>query len=248
MTVAPITVVSWNVLSDSYVDEERCPHLDPAMRAPGSRVSALCETLEVLVASTSAAVICLQEVDQALAGCLCDFGSAHWTPRPGSVEGCALVVTGPLRLLDLANRVYQGHDHVAQRAIIGCGGWSATIYNTHLRWTPDGRATYEQGRQLARWLQAETEPFVVAGDLNAAPGSPTVAELLSAGCIDAHQAWPDIHTASFPEVGPVRVDYILVSRATCIADRPPPIDVPLPSKAHPSDHIPLMARLTFSGV
>lgn len=194
-------------------------------------------------------VICLQEVDEALAERLSAHGLVWWSPRSSTqTDGCALLVTRHLELHEATEREYPGKSgYLAQRAVVGCGGQRVVIYNTHLQWTPDGEAARGQSRHLARWVDAEAIPTIVAGDLNSSSDSITVRQLLNVGCVDAHP-WPDLLTASFEGVGPVRVDYILVRNGTASGLRPDgPADDPLPSATNPSDHVPLVARITFSG-
>lgn len=194
-------------------------------------------------------VMCLQEVDEALAERLSAHGSVRWTRRNSTqADGCALIATAPLELHAVSCQEYPGHSgYLAQRALVTYQGQAVVIYNTHLQWTPDGEAALSQARHLARWVQAETAPTVVAGDFNSPPDSPIMQQLLAVGCVDAHP-WGDLVTASFEGVGPVRVDYILVRNGTAWVERPEPLgDDPLPSATNPSDHIPLVARATFPG-
>lgn len=194
-------------------------------------------------------VICLQEVDELLVERLSAHGSVRWSRRGSpQADGCALVATGPLELLEVSCREYPGHTgYLAQRAVVGCEGQAVVIYNTHLQWTPDGEAAHGQARHLARWVDAETTPTIVTGDFNSPGDSSTMHQLLDIGLVDTHP-WPGLETASFEGVGRVRVDYILVRDGTVSAERPEPLGIhPLPSGTNPSDHVPLVARITFSG-
>ena len=192
-------------------------------------------------------VVCLQEVDEALAERLSAHGSVRWSPRgPAQADGCALIATEPLVLVEVSGLSYPDNSsYLAQRAVVGFEGQAVVIYNTHLQWTPDGEAAHAQARHLARWVDAETIPTVVAGDFNSPVDSLTMHELHAVGCVDAHP-WPELKTASFEGVGPVRVDYILVRDGTATVEQPERLgDDPLPSATNPSDHVPLVARIAF---
>ena len=78
--------------------------------------------------------------------------------------------------------------------------------DTHLGLTPDERL--EQARRLAALVRESEEPAILVGDLNAAPDSPEVGELLAAGLADCLP----VDALTFPARTPDRrLDYILAT-------------------------------------
>jgi endonuclease/exonuclease/phosphatase family metal-dependent hydrolase len=93
-----------------------------------------------------------------------------------------------------------------------------------------------QAARLARLVASCAGPVLVAGDLNARPGSPELSTLLDVGL--RHAVPPDDPT--YPADSPRdRIDYLLVSRHWDVAS--PAV---LPTLA--SDHLPLVADLSLA--
>lgn len=115
------------------------------------------------------------------------------------------------------------------------GGRRIRFLCTHLGLTPSQRQV--QCGYLARLLQEEGGPAILAGDLNALPGSPELDLLERAGVIDCAPDGPP----TFPAAGPrSRIDYLYVSRhfevERCWV---------VPTDA--SDHRPVVADLVLQG-
>jgi endonuclease/exonuclease/phosphatase family metal-dependent hydrolase len=141
----------------------------------------------------------------------------------------------------------------------GPGGRTLRWLNTHLH-HPDGPPGYvarlNQVRTILGWL-ADLPPAaveVLAGDLNASPDEPAIAELRQAGFISAFEARHGHHEPTYPSglvapsiplAPPLCIDYLWVRGSVRIIDariawsRASPTDETL----FPSDHRGLVADL-----
>ena len=87
------------------------------------------------------------------------------------------------------------------------GGHRLRFLCTHLGLTPAQRRV--QCAYLARLLEKEAGPVLLAGDLNALPGSPELGLLAQAGVTDCAPEGPPTFPAAEPRS---RIDYLYVSR------------------------------------
>jgi endonuclease/exonuclease/phosphatase family metal-dependent hydrolase len=141
----------------------------------------------------------------------------------------------------------------------GPGGRTVRWLNTHLH-HPDGTPGYvarlNQVRAILGWLTAlpPAAVEVLAGDLNASPDEPAIAELRRAGFISAYEARHGHHEPTYPSglvapsiplEPPLCIDYLWVRGSARVIDarlawnRPSPADASL----FPSDHRGLVADL-----
>ncbi len=150
-----------------------------------------------------------------------------------------------------------GGERTAQRVRLQVGQSEFDFYNTHLHHPLDARELrLEQARRLQHWIEERSgdRPVAAVGDFNARPDEPAVAamkELLasaheSAQGREPEQTWPTPINTFDPDP-PGCLDYIFVRglhvRECRLAfDRPHPHDPSL----YPSDHLGLVARISFS--
>lgn len=247
------TIVSWNVLADSYVKPEYFPHTAPALLEPTTRRLRLVRRLTE-IADDGADVLCLQEVEPevfAMAeGALASF-AGRWVSKVGKPDGCAIFVRrtlGPVTFRELAFR--DGTGHVAVAATIDEGTRTTSIATTHLKWQAhDIPSETRLGRgELLELLDAWVttgERWIVCGDLNAPTDSPVLEVAYARGFVDAYASMPEANTAN-ANGRRKRIDFILHTKdwaATPAAI--PVIDdlTPLPSETEPSDHLAIKAVL-----
>ena len=255
-------LASYNVLADAYIRRDRYPHTALALLEPERRLPALADR----IAALDADLICLQEVEVAaferVAARLAALGYAGELMLKGGrrPDGCALFHrAGRFDLLRSARLEYRENlagtvssGHVAQFATYSDGARVLGVANTHLKWDPpetppDQRHGERQIRQLLDARIPDCTGWVVCGDFNATPTSGVLRILGEAGFVPGHGA--DAPTCNANR-RPQTIDYICHDhslRATPLA--PPPVlaDTPLPGPGEPSDHVPLAARLDWSG-
>jgi endonuclease/exonuclease/phosphatase family metal-dependent hydrolase len=260
----PIIFVSYNVLADSYIRPDRYPYTPAKWLTPGLRHPALIEEIALMDAD----IVALQEVEQPVFARveqrLTPLGYVgRYEPKGrNKPDGCALFVrrnAGQVlawRRLDFADAAGDEpvSGHLAQIAMIDCGGRSLGVANTHLKWAPRDtpRAEHLGARQLdelvAACATASTDGWIVCGDLNCTPDSAVLESLEQASFSDAH-AGLDTATCNANRE-PRKLDHIFI--AGKLGATPSPIDViqadtPLPSPSYPSDHLPVMVRLDWIG-
>lgn len=230
-----ISVVTYNVLADSYLRREYYPRVDARLLVRGARQHALLDR----VASFGADVICLQEVEpdvfERLRARLPGY-TGEWARKGSKPDGCATF----FRSGNARHRVVtygDGTGHVALVTEIA----DVTIANTHLQWAADGSTGVRQASELVRALPSSK--CVVCGDFNAEPASNVLR--VFAGFSDAH----DASIATFnSNARAKKIDFILHTNDLASESLPAPRvldDTILPSDREPSDHVPLVARISF---
>lgn len=244
------TVVSWNLLADSYVKPEYCPHTPPHLLESGRRRAALVERFASYAGDVD--FLCLQEIEPATFAVAAEqLGSAfdgRFAKKRGKPDGCAIFARRSLGAPTFSELVFgDGTGHVAIAVNVGDVG----VATTHLKWQsadvpPEERlGRGELVELMDRWLKPG-ETWVVCGDLNADASSPVLAAAFARGLADAYAAMPHAFTANSNDQRK-RIDYILHTRdldASPVAI-PPITDVtPLPSTSEPSDHLAIRAALT----
>lgn len=135
------------------------------------------------------------------------------------------------------------HQRGAALAVLAVGGARFAVATTHLSLDAGDRA--EQAAQVAGLLAGLGEPAaVLAGDVNAEPGSPAWAALTAGGLRDCHAEAPWGSAPTFPSRDPTRrIDGIFASPALRVLRCGVP-DLPdLPGLAAASDHLPVVADL-----
>jgi endonuclease/exonuclease/phosphatase family metal-dependent hydrolase len=258
---AVLTVLSWNVLADSYVRPSYFTFTPPELLIPGARTAAI---VERLVAS-NADVLCLQEAEPALLNAalmaLAPRGFvAYFLKKRHKPDGAATFVrTGEIAIESFREITYadgapdrDDSGHVALLTILTVGGALLGIANTHLKWVRPDAPDSERwaSRQIAALLAAVAEtpiPWILCGDFNAMPEDPVHATLAEAGFIDAYASLGG--ATSNANRYAKRIDYLVHSRELALEPLPIPAiedDTPLPSAIEPSDHLAIAARVSFA--
>jgi mRNA deadenylase 3'-5' endonuclease subunit Ccr4 len=249
------SVVSYNILADSYIKPAWFPGVPAALLEPEHRHPALARHLEDLAAD----VFCLQEVETevhwALEARLAPLGyEGHYALKGGNKpDGCATFVrktAGEVRAVR-ASHYADGSGHVALLAVLEHEGLRVGVANTHLKWDPPGtprEAQWGYG-QITQFLaeRGRVEPrcddWIVCGDFNVTADSDVIRALTAAGFGDAYRGCEHMNTCNANH-NARRIDFLLHTAG--LAARPlglPPIDdhTPLPSESEPSDHLAIMA-------
>jgi mRNA deadenylase 3'-5' endonuclease subunit Ccr4 len=260
------TVASYNVLAVAYVQYalyRRTPKLvlDPTWRIPA---------LAQHVTDLATDVICLQEVEMstfsALKSRLISLGYAAQYARKtgGSPDGCAIFYRRHAFELIGARVVEyvegsQGQAHSGNIALLvwlRVAGRIVGMANTHLTWDPPNTAStaklgYRQALQLLNEYQTmapRCDGWLICGDLNATPDSEIVATLQNAGFQYAHAGLAQTYTCKVN--GEVKmIDYLFYSPEFC-AEPQSVVQISdqtvLPSAEQPSDHVPIVARFSWT--
>ncbi len=239
-------LMSWNVLADAYIRPAYYPRVEPALLEPGARTRAIVE----LVEASDADVVCLQEVEPAVLRALPRWDLRHAKKR-GKPDACAIAARRRAAIEELRTFAFadgapdrEDSGHVAMIAIVAVGSTRVQIATTHLRWdrpdTPPGeRWTVRQARELIDAIDPEI-PAIVCGDLNVEPHDEAYEMLLAAGLVDP---CADLAPTSNPNGRAKRIDHVLhapelrarVAPGLAVEDA-----TPLPSRAMPSDHVPVV--------
>ena len=260
------TVATYNVLANAYIQHtwyRRTPKLvlDPLWRVPA---------LVQYVAALGADVVCLQEVEMDVFVALntrlnaAGYLGQYARKRGSQPDGCATFYRQPaFELIDTSvveytdgTRWKANSGHIALIVFLRTAGRVLGIANTHLTWDPPGtsgaaRVGDRQAQQLLNNCQAIGSTWdggLICGDFNATPDSQMVARFEGAGFQYAHAGLARTYTCKVnTEVK--MIDYIFYSRGF----RSEPRDVVqisdqtvLPSVEHPSDHLPVVARLFWN--
>jgi endonuclease/exonuclease/phosphatase family metal-dependent hydrolase len=258
-----LTFATWNILATAYIRPEYYPHTPPYVLRDEWRVPALVRHAEQL----NADILCLQELEAgpfaALRNRLAEIGYSGSLAMKGHrrPDGCATFLragcckrVAEQRLLyrDGVNGPSSGH--VAQVTELDVDGVRMDIVNTHLKWdspeTPrDRQWGYRQAslvlERLAQRNAADVQ--VVCGDFNVTFDSPVIGLFTAAGFECAHPAAAGVYSYNSNRE-PKLIDYVFFRgplRVQALA--PPAIDreTAMPSPERPSDHLPLMAQMTF---
>ncbi len=251
----PVRIASYNVLADGYIRRDRYPQTPPLLLRAEARLPALIERVRGLGCD----VVCMQEVQRGVATRLKvrmrGYALEHAHKTGNKVDG-ATTISRP-SIVDTWSLHYADGDggdrsgHVALAIELDVDGRRLTIVNTHLRWNPpDKRGRDHIGvRQIEELLaRVGDRDAVICGDLNVTADSDVMARLAAAGFSDSFAAMPNAYTCN-PNGVAKRIDFIMHSRSlTATAEPPVAIDdqTPLPSATEPSDHIPIVASLSWA--
>jgi len=251
--VRPFTVASYNVLAAAYMQPGRYRR-SPAMVLHSMwRIPAVAGR----VASMSAELICLQEVEiETFAAVRARLSSAGYAAeysrrRGGKPDGLATFYRREtFDRVDARTLDYSDNDgDIALVMIFNHAGRSIGVINTHISWEPREAGERRGLKKIGELLSTcatnaeEASAWIICGDLNATPESQIVAALEHAGFDNAHRSLPNAHTC-LVDGWAKTIDYIFFSNDLSAEPREGAhvrADVPLPSAAEPSDHVPVMA-------
>jgi endonuclease/exonuclease/phosphatase family metal-dependent hydrolase len=166
------------------------------------------------------------------------FANAHtaWQGTPDEAEeGVGLLVRGPVS--DVQTLEYRTQAGLRRVAVTGrlpatLGGFR--LVSVHLEFT-DATVRAAQARETASVAIASADPsldVLVAGDFNAAPGSPSLAAMDAFGFTQL--------TAS---LGPGRIDHVLAHRATAVTATDAVVVFDGSTYPYVSDHPGMLVRL-----
>jgi mRNA deadenylase 3'-5' endonuclease subunit Ccr4 len=235
--------------------------LDPTWRIPA---------LVQQVTNLATDVICLQEVEletfAALKSRLSSLGYAAQYSRKtaGKPDGCATFYRRQTSEL-VAARVVEYADgvrgransgHIALIVLLRMAGGIVGVANTHLTWDPPGAAGTakfgdRQALQLLHVCQTmapSCNGWLICGDLNATPDSEIITMMERAGFRYAHAGLAQAYTCKVnTEVK--MIDYLFYSPEFC-AEPQGVVQISnrtvLPSAEQPSDHVPIVARFSWT--
>jgi mRNA deadenylase 3'-5' endonuclease subunit Ccr4 len=246
-----LTVATYNILADAYVDPKFYPHTPASVLEPARRRLAVVDR----VAELDADVIGLQEVERgardAIDARLSGHASAYAMKGKRRPDGCMTIHRSHIAVAkEQALHYGDGSGHVALLVVFEIEGALVGVANTHFKWDPpdterDRRHTLRQATELlATSRSLDPCPWIVLGDLNVEPDSAAIQVFRDAGFADAHEA--NVMTAN-SNGRAKKIDFLLHDARLVAAPRTTATvedDTPLPSDAQPSDHVPLVA--TFS--
>jgi mRNA deadenylase 3'-5' endonuclease subunit Ccr4 len=261
----PLSIISYNILADSYIKPSFYPDIPARVLAPESRLPLLLRRIR----EHAADVMCLQEVEPRAFACIeAELGAlgyaAHYAQKRAKPDGCATFVRQEIPVLDEQALYFQDGQagesdsgHVALLLNVRGPGGRLGIANTHIKWDPPGKARAEQwgyrqaSELLARMASTASPatPWVVCGDFNAVSDSDVIALFKAAGFVDAYRDHAQMFTCA-PNRKAKRIDYVL--HADSLISRPMALPAItdatlLPSAGEPSDHIAIGVRLEQAG-
>ncbi|HEY4371590.1 MAG TPA: endonuclease/exonuclease/phosphatase family protein [Burkholderiales bacterium] len=260
----PFTLLTCNILADSYIRREWYPLTPDEWLRPEVRHPALAAHL----AASGADILCVQEVEEPVFDLLqAHLGAAGYrgTRAAKSLnkpDGCATFWHERFTLEAEKRFPYPDGEpgraasgHVAQILTLRDGAKRLGVANTHLKWDAPKTPLEEQYglgqiRQLITALAARkphADGWILCGDFNVTPDAPVIAALTEAGYRHAHGAYPQACTAA-PNHAPRVIDYLFHSKGLNAEPViPPPItsETPLPGPGFPSDHLALAARFDW---
>jgi mRNA deadenylase 3'-5' endonuclease subunit Ccr4 len=256
-----VRIATWNILASSYIRPQFFPHTPPQVLDPEWRIPAVVGHASKLGVD----VLCLQEVEppvfaalEAGLGSLGYFGTFA-RKDGGKPDGCATFwQPNCCALLGARRVVYEdgspASGHVAQVLHLDVSGTRVALINTHLKWDPPHSSQEMQlGLRQTRLALAELQENcsavqIICGDFNATPDSLLVACLIEAGFDYAHRTVSGVFTCNSNRQAKL-IDYVFFRGTVGMQpEAVPPIDgsTVLPSLEQPSDHLPLLARITMS--
>ncbi len=255
---ARFSVVTYNVLAQSYVKRDRYPGSPKQSLEAEYRHALLLDR----VAELDADILCLQEVEpavhEAIAARLGAVYAAVYEAKRGRPDGASVFIRrARFRVLESRALHYRarsrGDDQLALlvRCEDAATGRALTVACTHLRWQPREVSPEEHigRRQLLELLEGHQpeETWIVAGDLNAHSRSCVLRAAFARGfelSCRSQRPWDTTNINGRRR----KLDYLLIPSGR-LAPRPGVLpalerDTPMPSGSQPSDHLPL--RVDFA--
>lgn len=251
------SVVTWNVLAQSYVRPSRYPTSPPEALEEAHRTRLVRQRVSQLQAD----VYCLQELEQpvfdALRDDLDDSHVGFFTRRSGHADGTAVFAHkrfGWLRQEVVRFKATRPDDDTRALLVwLSVGrGYHVKIASAHLTWQPDSTPTAEhlgllQMKELLA-LRQPPEAWILAGDLNATTQSNVLLAAYEAGMEESCRAQRPWDTTNVN--GRCRkIDYLLTEGLNASPSPLPKLTsaTPMPSLTEPSDHLPLRVTFEFKG-
>lgn len=171
---------------------------------------------------TDADVIALQEVDERVErsgrvdqaaqlaerlGMQHAFGS--FMNYQGGRYGVAVLSKHPILRTEVIRLPEGNEPRVALAVTIERSNREVTVVSLHFDWVEDDRFRYAQATELTRWLDRFDGPWILAGDFNDEPGSPTL-RLFTERALEA--AKPERDRFTFSSTEPEKeIDFIFAA-------------------------------------
>jgi len=228
-----VRCVTWNVLTDHYLDYGDYSHVPQQLLQRGARLPLVLD----VVANLNADIIGIQEADFDLVTALeaTNQWQVHWSPKDGDEpDGCLTLVKHGIVISDFWSRFYSdGSGHVAQSVTVG----GLPFVNTQIMWPPDTHGSV-QAEELLEWL-GRKKPAVIMTDCNDRPHGPVRAAFDEAGFVNTCGFMP----TAFVNGKLASLDLLTVrgARAKHIETDFEPTRIP--NTTCPSDHIPVVANV-----
>lgn len=163
--------------------------------------------------------------------------------RRGLFEGIATLSAVPVA--GRASTALGGDGRVAQAVTVVIDGTSLRVVNTHLdHLSHRSELRVAQARRVLDWAYRGKVPALLAGDMNAVPGSEPVAAF-SARLRSAHER-PGLELAGTSPAWDARniIDYVFLGEGLELLDSGVCLDAPVDG-VWPSDHVGFWARVAF---
>lgn len=232
------TVVTYNVLADAYVRPSYYPHTEPELFP--RRWPLLLARLRELAPD----VLCLQELEASRALRLDGYHGHYARKGERKPDGCGTFTRArPLRAERL--EYSDGTGHVALLVVVELDGGRLGVANTHLRWDRDNALGLAQLTELLDFTEElECDGWIVCGDFNADPRSPSLLMARDRGWLD-----PGGGPTCNANARAKRIDFLL--HTPSLRADPHPLraiddHTPLPSEEEPSDHLALGATFAWA--
>jgi mRNA deadenylase 3'-5' endonuclease subunit Ccr4 len=252
-------IVSYNVLANAYIKEDRYPRVPPQFLQWEYRSQALLSKID----SLNADLICLQEVEEEtyqrihhlLSGK--GFSGVYARRKQGRPDGCATFSLLPIHQWEVVHYHDQVRGapsgHLALITFIQVKDHLLAVANTHIKWDPpDTIAQHQIGwRQMQQLLfhhilpDSSVDGWVICGDMNCELEDHLLQEILRAGFKSPLQeSAPTYYT----EDKCAQIDFILCQNhlnITALSRPSYPLHTVLPNAQEPSDHLPIAAVVEF---
>ena len=256
-----IKVASYNVLANSYIKLEWYTRSNPEVLQWENRKNLLTKKITEI----NADIICLQEVEtdafEVLENSLKkSYSGVYYKKGYDKPDGCATFFRKDKLSLKNEHAVYYSDEakgkinsgHLALVLDFEFDVGMLRVANTHLKWDNKNKGRHLGYKQITELIDSHIKKdshsygWVMCGDFNAQPNSFVIKEVLKNNFEDAY-ANKEQPTCN-PNGRAKRIDFIFHS--TQIVSSPtklPTIEdtTPLPSEVEPSDHLAIMAELTF---
>jgi mRNA deadenylase 3'-5' endonuclease subunit Ccr4 len=259
----PISLISYNVLADSYIKPSFYPKVERSLLLPEFRIPFLLRRIH----ETLADVMCLQEVEPSvfsfLKTSLEPLGYfSCFCQKKNKPDGCATFVSRHLMTTAIDSLFFQDGNgiepdsgHLAQILHVEGASGKIGIANTHFKWDPPNQSKTEkyglrQASQLLSHLSSlepERTAWVVCGDFNAEPYGDIAMLFNDYGFIDAYRNQNAMCTCASNQKAR-RIDFIVHSKTLCsqpLAIAPIDDSTSLPSEIEPSDHLSIGALINL---
>ncbi|MFT5686219.1 MAG: mRNA deadenylase 3'-5' endonuclease subunit Ccr4 [Myxococcota bacterium] len=251
MLTTPLSVVTYNVLAESYVRPGRYRGVDPVALEPTARRQRVLDR----IAGLDADVLCLQEVEPDVFEALTTRLTSHdgrFAKKLGRPEGSAIFVRRDALSIESTHTLRYTHGDKCALAFIVHLSDGLSVASTHLQWAPPRTARDQHiGRlqliELLAYVDARPDTWLLTGDLNDISEGMVIQAAAERGwklSCRTQRPWDSSHINGRRR----KLDYLLY-RSEQLRPEPGTLptltgDTPLPTLTEPSDHLPVLVRYT----